>query len=696
MIINPYRFTSGAPFVNTKSLQFDGVNDYVGLGSSTGLGFSNDFTLSAWIKTSAIGTNQMIIDSSTASNGSGYAMYLRSTGVIRFWSYLATNDINSTTTLLPNTWYHICATHDRIGLENKLYINGVLDVSGASGSFNPTPMTNLRIGASALFGFPFNGNIDEPCFFNRKLIQSEITTLATAPTVDLTSLNPIAWYRMGDNGAYKDPQWLIPSNENKDKVSNYTFQLDGINDYIDCGDSDDFSFGDGATDSAFSVSTWFKMSSFNTNNVVFSKDSGLPNREYAIGFFGTSQKLRFYIKDQGGNNQQSIDSTTLFALDTWYNVVCTYNGVGGSNAADGMKIYVNKLLETPTNVIKGTYVAMSNTTAPVNIGQYGAAASFLPATVDEVSVYDSELLQADVDSIYGVGEPTAISGAIAHWRMGEEANFTSNWLVDNSALDNYSKRSFDFDGIGDYVDVGTSLNLGTDSTISMWIKRGRVGTVEMLLGEDTYSFDLTSYISASNTLIFKVGTFDSTFNAFPIANTLNDTTNWIHICWVRSGDSVELFLNGVSMQTKTGFGAVTDTRFDTIAAKPTGALPFLGNIDEVASWDTNTINPIDIYNGGTPTDLNLLATPPVSWWRMGEDASFNGTNWTVPDNVGTNNGTTNSMMVDALIGEAPNYSGGGISNGMNILDRIGEAPNSTDNALSYNMDLVDRVPDIPT
>ena len=56
---------------------------------------------------------------------------------------------------------------------------------------------------------------------------------------------------MGDNGAYKSPQWLIPSNENKDKLSNYSFELDGIDDYIDCGDSDIFSFGDGATDSRF-------------------------------------------------------------------------------------------------------------------------------------------------------------------------------------------------------------------------------------------------------------------------------------------------------------------------------------------------------------------------------------------------------------------------------------------------------------
>jgi hypothetical protein len=188
------------PYSNTKSLLFDGIDDYIDLGSSTGLGFTGDFTLSAWVKTSAIGANQFIIDNSNnASNGSGYSLRLLTTGKVRFWSYLSTSSIDSTTILLPNTWYHIAATHDRSGTENKLYINGVLDVSGASGGLNIVPTTNLRIGTSALLGFPFNGNIDEPCFFNRKLIQSEITTLATAPTVDLTSLNPIAWYRNGDD-----------------------------------------------------------------------------------------------------------------------------------------------------------------------------------------------------------------------------------------------------------------------------------------------------------------------------------------------------------------------------------------------------------------------------------------------------------------------------------------------------------------
>ena len=205
-----YKYTSGLvvgsgaptppPFANTKSLLFDGVNDYLDLSTSTGLNFSNDFTLSAWVKTSAIGANQFIVDASTSSSlGHGYSIRILANGTVKFWSYDATKAINSISALSVNTWYHICATHNRSGLENKIYINGVLDVSGVSGSFNPTSMANLRVGSSVLFSGTLNGNIDEPCFFDRVVTPAEITTLATAPTVSLTSLSPISWWRMGDS-----------------------------------------------------------------------------------------------------------------------------------------------------------------------------------------------------------------------------------------------------------------------------------------------------------------------------------------------------------------------------------------------------------------------------------------------------------------------------------------------------------------
>jgi len=451
-------------------------------------------------------------------------------------------------------------------------------------------------------------------------------------------------------------------------INTYSLDFDGINDYLNLGDSDDFSFGDGATDSPFSISAWIKMDS-TSGFRIFNKSLGATS-EYQFATSG-SGKLQLFIFNSTSNFiYRARVYNTVLNTGQWYHVAATYNGVGGSNAQDGIKIYVDGVRVDDSSVSGGTYVAMGNTTAPVYIGKLDS--SYANGSIDEVSVFDTAI---DITDVWdGSGKPTDLSdlSPIAWYRMGDNGSYKSpQWLIpNNSNKDKVSNYTFQLDGINDYIDVGTSLNLGTDSTISMWIKRGRVSTTEMLLGEDTYSFDLTSYISASNTLIFKVGTFDSTFNAFPIANTLNDTTNWIHICWVRSGDSVELFLNGVSMQTKTGFGAVTNTRFDTIAAKPTGALTFMGNIDEVAAWDTNTINPIDIYNGGEPT---ILPSGAVAHWKMGENATLL-TDWTIPDEVGSNDGASVNM---------------------NFLDRIGEAPNSTGNALSFNMDSGDRLEDTP-
>jgi hypothetical protein len=120
-----------------------------------------------------------------------------------------------------------------------------------------------------------------------------------------------------------------------------------------------------------------------------------------------------------------------------------------------------------------------------------------------------------------------------------------------------------------------------------------------------------------------------------------------------------------------------------------------GNIDEVSIFNS-AISIGDVWDGsGQPIDVSAVSGLTQNY-RMGEDASFDGTNWTVPDNVGSNDGTSDGMMVDALVGEAPNYSGGGISNAMTIQDRVGDAPNSENNALSYNMDEVDRVEDTPT
>ena len=232
-----------------------------------------------------------------------------------------------------------------------------------------------------------------------------------------------------------------------------------------------------------------------------------------------------------------------------------------------------------------------------------------------------------------------------------------------------STKSMAFDGVDDKISLGSSIDLGLNSTISLWVKRGSTSG-QVFLGETSYNSNYLLYVTT--TLFFRIGNNAKNFAGATVEGIMNDTTNWINIIFVRSGDSVELFLNGSSMGSKTGLGTTVTTKIDTIGDRPTGSFPSTGNFDEIAFWDSALTDISSIYNSGTPADLTSLS--PVSWYRMGENATFS-TNWTVPDQVGSNDGTSANMTIE---------------------DRVGEAPNSTSNSLSYNMDEADRETDVPS
>jgi hypothetical protein len=84
---------------------------------------------------------------------------------------------------------------------------------------------------------------------------------------------------------------------------------------------------------------------------------------------------------------------------------------------------------------------------------------------------------------------------------------------------------------------------------------------------------------------------------------------------------------------------------------------------------------------------------------MGEEATYDGTSnqFTIPaQGSGGNNGTSsNTMFLETLVGDAPQYYGGGISDSMDIFDRVGDAPKSKNNTVSYNMEEADIVEDTP-
>jgi len=161
---------------------------------------------------------------------------------------------------------------------------------------------NLKIGTRSDSYF-FDGKVDEVAVFDYVLTEPQALEIfnatSTGETADLTSLSPVAWYRMGDNSTYQAPQILMPENSNKDKVSNYSFSFDGVDDYIDLGSGlDIFQYNIGQS---YSVSLWYKSTTstsfdtivnFGSNTYKFSLVTGLNG---TISFSAGNSTLINYV-----------------------------------------------------------------------------------------------------------------------------------------------------------------------------------------------------------------------------------------------------------------------------------------------------------------------------------------------------------------------------------------------------------------
>ena len=198
-------------FTNTYSLDFDGVNDYVRTNGNVLMNGGTELTISLWLNTADKTADQAIV---SAFFGKEYVEMSLLSGGLYCWIGDGTttsnyNVVNSTNLSINNsTWYNFTMVFDGTQPTNdtrlKVYKDGALLTWSTVRTIPTTLANNLTLDfyiSTRTGPFPVIGNIDEVALFNRAVTPSEIDTLSTAPTVELTPLNPIAWYRMGDNGA---------------------------------------------------------------------------------------------------------------------------------------------------------------------------------------------------------------------------------------------------------------------------------------------------------------------------------------------------------------------------------------------------------------------------------------------------------------------------------------------------------------
>lgn len=191
-------------------------------------------------------------------------------------------------------------------------------------------------------------------------------------------------------------------------------RFDGVDSYVNCGNSGDFNGS-----SPFSISVWVKSSFINFQHVLY-KDGTTVGKGWFLQLQNNG-KIRFRIGASGAAEAR-IDSTATTLLDgTWHHVVVTYDGAG---TASGLKLYVDGV-EGHTVVADALAGNATDNLNSMLMGRWGGSGLFLNGYLDEISMWDKELTQAEVTELYNSGVPddlanhSAAANRIHWWRMGD-------------------------------------------------------------------------------------------------------------------------------------------------------------------------------------------------------------------------------------------------------------------------------------
>jgi len=166
---------------NGGSIVFDGSDDYINCGNSTSINdCTNTCTVNVWFKQTTSSSYKFLTGKGASDSDENLALAVAfSISKLYFDVGVSTGPyIEVTYSYSLNTWYNICATHNRTGGNStlKVYINGIeIPSTTINPSLSPiSNSSNFTIGSGRNNTLNFPGNIATVQLYNRALSASEI------------------------------------------------------------------------------------------------------------------------------------------------------------------------------------------------------------------------------------------------------------------------------------------------------------------------------------------------------------------------------------------------------------------------------------------------------------------------------------------------------------------------------------------
>lgn len=631
-----------------QALNFDGVNDYVGVADSNSLDMTANWSVATWVKFDSFYTgnceNNAIINKGHDGLNGFYGLDITepdelcgpTTGAkqasfsIRFSDGTSAGVSGNTQNLTTGIWYHLVGTYD--GTSLKIFLNGVQDGStSVSGKTVAANTDLLYFGKMNNGSFPYwvDGSIDDVRIYNRALSATEVQALyalGDADKINSSMAQPQGTGRL-DSGLQS--YWSLDENTGTtttDASTNaltgtltngpawitgqigYGIDFDGTDDSITTPDADVLDVVDGRN---FTLSGWFNRDTFTTDDTVVAKRNGITAAEngYLAYIDDATDKLTFEVSD--GTDEYQLESASTFVATGWHHFAVVWNDTVSTET----KLYIDGRAENTTNT--GTFANVNSLANAVtfNLGAESDAGNPFDGKLDEVRLYNRTMTADEVDRLYRLTTPTSVDTALKGYWSFDGADLSGTTAYDRSGSANNGTltngpvaaigklgQALNFDGVNDYVNIGVDPKFDGASaiTISAWIKPNASMNDSTIVGKSTV---------VANQIYFWVGhsglaTDKISWNAGPgwLEATQTLTLNeWTHVVGVADASGHKIFYNGVLISSNSSAIAISASDPQTWKIGSNGgSRHFNGSIDDVRIYNRalSTDEVTALYNFG--------------------------------------------------------------------------------------------------
>ena len=565
-----------APGQHGQAFNFDGGSaQWVSVPHSESLNIFGTHTVSFWVKLNALPPSGQYyyLASKLVSGVENKLVTVDSDGKLLYYLHgtSATSGVQSTTSLSMGEWTHVAATYNAI--TQNIYINGTLDASIASTGDVVDGLGVLYLGYSPDWGAlgvaaHFNGLLDDVTWDNRTLSYNDIAMFAKI------SPDPFVLTAAVD----------MPRNTS---IMSAPVAVTGIRS-ITCVEIDGGEYSI-SNNGGISWGDWTK-----TAGVVFLDDM-VRVRVASSAAYDTTTAATLAI----GGVSSVFEVTTAKlgdpnadSLVSWWRAEGNVNdAVRGNDGSKGASFTTTE--NNPISVVLPTGTVTSY------MSTYGAGTNWVDCGMCTVGDDSCGVMYAAFycgDPAPGVAKTGRLSvfndAEYVPGKVGQAFDFSTDkakWIA---------------------VPYSLSLDIGTEHTVSFWIKLNALPTVgnafypvrkhmsdaehkQVSIGEDgrvTYFLHGTGSPGVTSAKAVSVG-------------------EWTHVTATYDGAAMKVYLNGVLDGSVPASGSVANSVGIVYLANSPDVFndPFTGQLDEV-KWFNETLSAGDVfqsvYGNGVPVDTD--------------------------------------------------------------------------------------------